>query len=66
MMDGQKRAIIIPVKDGYASCPYCGAHRVQRIRPETRAENLQIYCRRCKRELIVHIAQGQCYQSQCR
>jgi hypothetical protein len=60
MMDGQKRAIIIPVKDGYASCPYCG------IRPETRAENLQIYCRRCKRELIVNIAQGQCYQSQCR
>lgn len=63
MMDGQKRAIIIPVKDGYLECPYCRASRLQRIWPETEAKHLQIFCRRCKHEMIVNISGGQCYLS---
>ena len=55
--------IILETKGGYMVCPYCRASRLQRIRPETRAESLQVYCRKCKRELIVDIAEGQCYLS---
>lgn len=63
MIKTESCGIILPTKDGYLVCPYCRASRLQRIRPETRAESLQIYCRKCKRELIVDIAEGQCYLS---
>lgn len=58
--------IIIPVRDGYVDCPYCGAGRLLRVRPETTASALQIYCRRCKREMIVNIDKGQCFESRGR
>lgn len=58
------RGTMLPVEQGYLRCPSCGARNIQRVLPETRADNLQVYCRRCKRELIVNIRQGQCYLSQ--
>lgn len=63
MINNGNCGIILAKRDGYLVCPYCRASRLQRIRPETRAESLQIYCRKCKRELIVNIAEGQCYLS---
>lgn len=66
MINSEICGTMLAVKDGYLRCPYCGASRLQRIRPETQASQLQVYCRKCKRELIVDIAQGQCFQSQCR
>lgn len=63
MINSGSCGIILATKGGYLVCPYCRASRLQRIRPETRAESLQIYCRKCKRELIVDIAEGQCYLS---
>ncbi|MCI7735176.1 MAG: hypothetical protein MSK39_10365 [Dysosmobacter sp.] len=30
------------------------------IRPETKAENLQLWCPRCKRAFLVNIEFGQC------
>lgn len=57
---------MLPVRQGYLGCPYCGAGKLLRILPQTKAVNLQVYCRRCKRELIVNIREGQCYTSQGR
>lgn len=57
---------MLPVQQGYLGCPYCGAGRLLKVLPETQAENLQVYCRKCKRELIVNIHKGQCYLSRSR
>lgn len=49
-------AIIMPTSRGWILCPYCnGSKRLQRIKPETRATDLPVYCRNCKREYIVNI-----------
>ena len=54
----------LSLKDGWLVCPRCRRNRhLMRIRPETRAENLQLFCRDCKSELIVNIDKGQCYES---
>lgn len=50
----------LAVKDGLAVCPVCRGKTNQVIRPETKAENLQLWCPRCKRAFIVNIAFGQC------
>lgn len=60
------RGTILPVEQSYLRCPYCGAGRLLKVLPETQAENLQVYCRKCKRELIVNIYEGQCYLSRSR
>ena len=50
---------MIPVvRDGYLICPYDG-NRIMRVLPKTRAENLQVFCRKCKREYIVNIYRGE-------
>lgn len=66
MIDDEKRAIILPVAKGYLICPDCGMTKLIRVRKETTATRLQVYCRRCKRELIVDIREGQCFESQGR
>lgn len=54
-------------KDGYIVCPNCGKHTTQVVYPQTRAEYLHIWCRYCKAEYIVNIADGQCSLcSRCR
>lgn len=64
MMNRQKYGTMLAVNDGYLVCPYCRAGKLQRIRPETRASRLQIYCRKCKHEILVDIEEGKCFQSQ--
>lgn len=54
---------MLAVKDGYLECPYCKASKIQRVRPETVAKRLQVYCRKCKHEIIVDMQAGQCYLS---
>ena len=63
MIDHQISGTMLAVKDGYLECPYCRASRLQRIWPETEAKHLQVFCRRCKHEMIVNISGGQCYLS---
>lgn len=38
-------------------CPVCGKHKVLKLLPETRAENLSVFCKRCGKESIVNISQ---------
>lgn len=48
--------VTIEATAGWLTCPLCRQnHRLLRVRPDTRAENLQLYCRTCKRELVVDI-----------
>lgn len=48
------------IKDGWLTCPICKRNRrLLRIREDTEAKNLLIYCRDCKTECILDIARGQ-------
>lgn len=44
------------VRDGFLICPECRRNRrLLRIEKDTVAENLPVYCRDCRREIIVNI-----------
>ncbi|MFR1050281.1 MAG: cysteine-rich KTR domain-containing protein [Lachnospirales bacterium] len=49
--------------DGKIICPICGRPTKQRVRPETRARNLPIWCGNCRKESLVNIDES---LSQCR
>ena len=52
------------MKNGWALCPTCEHPRyLLHILPETTAENLELYCRRCKRIVKVNVINGQCFES---
>lgn len=51
------------VKDGWLICPHC-RKRLLRVRPDTAARNLNVYCRNCKSSMMVDIIRGQCFESQ--
>ena len=41
-------------------CPVCKRNRrLLRVEPETQARDLPVYCRDCKREIILNIDRGQ-------
>lgn len=64
MQPGQNRDKILTVKDGYLVCPTCRRNRrLMKIKPDTVAHKLVIYCRDCKTEHIVDIDRGQCFES---
>lgn len=39
-------------------CPICGGKTRTKIRPDTEAKNLIVFCLKCKRESVVDIAGG--------
>ena len=50
----------LKVTNGWIACPLCRRNkRLLRIDPETEAKGLPVYCRDCKREIILDIARGQ-------
>lgn len=51
-------------KDRYLICPACGQNKILYVRPDTKAERLAIFCRKCKFRSVVDIEHGQCYRSQ--
>ena len=67
MQSSAKRGRLMPVKDGYLMCPHCLESRLKRrllkINPDTTASRAVAYCRDCKKEYIVDIEQGQCFES---
>lgn len=48
------------LKDGKIVCPCCKRKTDQAVSPGTRAENLELWCRRCKTSFVVNIEQGAC------
>ena len=55
---------MIPVKDGWVSCPVCGNNRLKRVHPDETAALVFIHCRRCKNDIPLMLKQGQCFESQ--
>lgn len=56
---GEKGAELIP-KDGWLACPACRRNgRLMKITNATEARSLIVYCRRCRREIVLDIAKGQ-------
>lgn len=45
----------IKTNNGWLICPACGQWKVLRLRPDTEAKNLLVYCKRCHRESVVNI-----------
>ncbi len=39
-------------------CPICGGKTRTKIRPDTEAKNLIVFCPKCKRESVVNVAGG--------
>lgn len=53
------------VENGWVTCPVCKRnHRLIRVEPETVAEHLPVYCRTCRREIILNIDRGQSVKRQ--
>lgn len=48
----------ITTEDGFVLCPQCGMVKLLRLPPDGRVKGY-LYCRRCKREQFVNIAQSQ-------
>ena len=46
--------IMMTVEDGSVACPFCNK-KIARIKADTEANNLPLFCRFCKREYIVDI-----------
>ena len=45
-------------REQYIVCPVCGRRTEQKITPETTAENLPLWCRRCKHETMIVRVRG--------
>lgn len=43
----------------FSSCPICGARKLLRLDPETSATALPVFCRRCKRVIVLDIQPGE-------
>ena len=64
-LQSAEKSVKLIVKDGWITCPECGRnHRLLRITDSTEASGLPIYCRTCRREVILNIARGQSVKRQ--
>lgn len=53
-----KHGKMLTVEDGYIKCPFCNK-TIQRITEQTHGEYIPLYCRACRREVLVDILRGQ-------
>lgn len=47
-------------------CPICGGKTRTKIRPDTEAKNLPIFCKICKNEFMADIKDMEVRQSDCK
>ncbi len=65
MQTRKKYGKILTVKDGWLECPNCRKNgRVMRVRPDAEGVRLTAYCRVCKKEILIDIHKGACFESQ--
>ncbi len=61
----RKHDMMLPVRDGWVTCPECGRnHRLLHVRPETEAKCLEVYCRTCRQRIVLNIDKGQSVKRQ--
>ena len=60
-MQSAKRSVTLAVRTGgWITCPACNRNKhFLRIDPQTGAQYFPVYCRDCKREVILDIEPGQ-------
>ena len=46
---------IIGAVDRWIRCPRCGCEKLLRVEADTRARNMPVYCKRCRRYVKVNI-----------
>ena len=56
-MQNDIRPVRLDIKNGWISCPGCGRHLL-RITEGTTADQLPVYCRGCRQEIVLHIERG--------
>ncbi len=57
----------IRARDGWLTCPLCKQNKkLLRVHADTEARNLEVFCRYCRRAVILDITQGQSSRSQSR
>lgn len=64
LLTPENRGRMVPSEGGFLHCPYCGNPKLLRIAPGTEAMRLPVWCRKCRRELVIDIRRGQSYLSQ--
>ena len=65
MQTQAKYGKMLTVRHGWLECPSCRKNgRVMRIRPDAEGERLTAYCRVCKKEILIDIHKGACFESQ--
>lgn len=62
MQTQSDRDIMIPMQGGFVCCPRCN-FKLIRTTPTTEAERLPVWCRKCKREILIDIHRGQSLKS---
>ena len=53
-MDAKRDILLVTAGDRIV-CPYCATKLPLRLLPSTRAADLPVYCKRCKKTSIVNI-----------
>ena len=51
---------ILELSGGRIVCPACGKKTDQAVLADTAADRLPVYCKRCKREILVRIENRTC------
>ena len=53
---------MLPKKGGFICCPHCGAKLIKPA-PDTVAARLPVWCRDCRREILIDILRGRSFES---
>ncbi len=65
LQTNEKCGKMLTVREGWLMCPRCRRNfRVMKIRPDAEGERLIAYCRLCKKEFLIDIHKGECFESQ--
>lgn len=61
VLQNDRKAVKLMVDHrGWVTCPLCRRnHRLMRVLPDTRAQNLEVFCRDCKARYVLNIEKGQ-------
>lgn len=41
--------------DRWVPCPVCGKKRLFHLLPQTRGQNIPVFCRQCRQEIVIDI-----------
>lgn len=62
-MQAERKCVTMSAEPGgFFCCPYCDSKLI-RTTPTTEAERLPVWCRKCKREILIDIHRGQSARS---